>query len=281
MAGKLGIGDLAAMGLGNVGIGPLNVGNVLDTVDFVKRAWASIGVPSSFAPTVDLEELDKRIADLKAVEQWLTVNMSMLQGTIQALEIQRGTIATLKAFGAPVAAAAPATQAIASALARAARPQAAASEPTAPGAALPAFGVAAPAAEPPRRAQPARRKGRGAATPEPAAFADPGLSPTAWWNLLQSQFNQVAAAALSGVGLTRAEAATSKAGGKAGGKSREKAREHGRQREPGREPEDGPGKAHRAARTGVPHARRATGAGAPAQTAAGAGGKRRSGARKD
>jgi hypothetical protein len=254
MAGKLGIGDLAAMGLGNVGIGPLNVGNVLDTVDFVKRAWASIGVPSSFAPTVDLEELDKRIADLKAVEQWLTVNMNMLQGTIQALEIQRGTIATLKAFGAPVAAAAPATQAIASALARAAQPQG-----LPPGAAAPSAAVAAPAPAPdgesPRRSKPARRKGRGAAAPEPAAFADPGLSPSAWWNLLQSQFNQVAAAALSGVGLPRPEAAASQA--------REK---------PAR------GKPRRPARAGAP--RRADGADGPAGATA-VGGRRGAGGRKD
>ena len=257
MAGKLGIGDLAAMGLGNVGIGPLNVGNVLDTVDFVKRAWASIGVPSSFAPTVDLEELDKRIADLKAVEQWLTVNMNMLQGTIQALEIQRGTIATLKAFGAPVAAAAPATQAIAAALARAARPPAAM-----PGAATPvaASEATAPAVQPQRRAKPARRKGRGAATPEPAAFADPGLSPSAWWNLLQSQFNQVAAAALSGVGLPRPEVAASQAREKQAG-----------QKPARKEP-------RRPARTGAPRARRAGGADVPAEAA---GGRRGSGARKD
>lgn len=260
MAGKLGIGDLAAMGLGNVGIGPLNVGNVLDTVDFVKRAWASIGVPSSFAPTVDLEELDKRIADLKAVEQWLTVNMNMLQGTIQALEIQRGTIATLKAFGAPVAAAAPATQAIAAALARAARPPAAM-----PGAATPvaASEATAPAVQSQRRAKPARRKGRGAATPEPAAFADPGLSPSAWWNLLQSQFNQVAAAALSGVGLPRPEAGASQAREK---RTREK---------PARE------KSRRAARAGAARARRADGADVPAGATTAANGRRGSGGRKD
>lgn len=262
MAGKLGIGDLAAMGLGNVGIGPLNVGNVLDTVDFVKRAWASIGVPSSFAPTVDLEELDKRIADLKAVEQWLTVNMNMLQGTIQALEIQRGTIATLKAFGAPVAAAAPATQAIASALARAAQPQG-----LPPGAAAPSAAVAAPAPAPdgesPRRSKPARRKGRGAAAPEPAAFADPGLSPSAWWNLLQSQFNQVAAAALSGVGLPRPEAGASQAREK---RTREK---------PARE------KSRRPSRAGTPRARRADGADVLAGATAAAGGRRGSGGRKD
>lgn len=173
MAGKLGIGDLAAMGLGNVGIGPLNVGNVLDTVEFVKRAWASIGVPSSFAPTVDLEELDKRIADLKAVEQWLTVNMNMLQGTIQALEIQRGTIATLKAIGAPMAAAA---------------------------------GLRV-------SPEPGTNEAGVGATPLP--FTDPGLSPGAWWNLLQNQFNQVAAAALSGVGLPKSRSGGSAARAKA------------------------------------------------------------------
>lgn len=211
MTGKLGIGDLAAMGLGNVGIGPLKVGNVLDTVDFVKKAWTSLGIPSGFTPTLDLEELDKRIADLKTVEQWLTLNMNMLQGTIQALEIQRGTIATLKAFGAPLDSAAPAAQAIVSALSRAAPPD---GQPGAASAA--ASGVrtnagdedsAPTAAGRAKRAPSSHRKGRGAAAPATGAAADPGLSPSAWWNLLQSQFNQVAAAALSGVGLSGSEPA--------------------------------------------------------------------------
>ncbi|MCZ7560919.1 MAG: hypothetical protein M5U30_13305 [Burkholderiaceae bacterium] len=214
MTGKLGIGDLAAMGLGNVGIGPLNVGNVLDTVDFVKKAWTSFGVPSGFTPTLDLEELDKRIADLKAVEQWLTLNMTMLQGTIQALEIQRGTIATLKAFGAPVEAAAPAApaaQAIASVLGGAAPPDGRlGTAPAATGAAGANAGGEGGARAAPggtKRARPSRREERGAKAPAAGALADPGLSPSAWWNLLQSQFNQVAAAALSGVGLSGANPA--------------------------------------------------------------------------
>jgi pimeloyl-ACP methyl ester carboxylesterase len=41
---------------------------------------------------------DARIADLKAVEQWLNVNQSMLHNTIQGLEIQRGTLAAIRAF---------------------------------------------------------------------------------------------------------------------------------------------------------------------------------------
>jgi len=213
MTGKLGIGDLAAMGLGNVGIGPLNVGNVLDTVDFVKKAWTSFGVPSGFTPTLDLEELDKRIADLKAVEQWLTLNMTMLQGTIQALEIQRGTIATLKAFGAPVEAAAPAAQAIASVLGGVAPPDGRlGTAPAATGAAGANAGGEGGAQAAPggtKRARPSRRKEHGAKAPAAGALADPGLSPSAWWNLLQSQFNQVAAAALSGVGLSGAESGAS------------------------------------------------------------------------
>lgn len=208
MADKPGIGDLAAMGLANVGIGPLKVGNVLDTVEFVKRAWTSVGMPAGLTPTLDLEELDKRITDLKAVEQWLTLNMSMLQGTIQALEIQRTTIATLRAFGAPLEAAAPAAQAIASALGRAASSgdragAAGASTAAAPAGDAPAAGTTKPAA----RARAPRRKEETRSTAAAGGFADPGLSPTAWWNLLQNQFNQVAAAALSGVGLSAPEPA--------------------------------------------------------------------------
>jgi len=213
MAGKLGIGDLAAMGLGNVGLGPLKVGNVLDTVDFVRKAWTAFGMPSGFTPTLDLEELDKRIADLKAVEQWLTLNMNMLQGTIQALEIQRGTIATLKAFGAPLDSAAPAAQAIVSALSRSVPPD---GQPGAAPAATSRVhtnaddeGSAVAAAGRTKRASPPRDKERGATAPATGAAADPGLSPSAWWNLLQSQFNQVAAAALSGVGLSESESAAS------------------------------------------------------------------------
>ncbi|MEJ2767374.1 PhaM family polyhydroxyalkanoate granule multifunctional regulatory protein [Mycetohabitans sp. B46] len=47
-----------------------------------------------------VEELDKRITDLRTVEQWLKLNLSMLQSTIQALQVQRSTLATLHAFGA-------------------------------------------------------------------------------------------------------------------------------------------------------------------------------------
>src|SRR5476649_2093474 len=52
------------------------------------------------APLTNVEELDKRIKDMRAVEQWLKLNLYMLQSAIQALEVQRATLATLRAFGA-------------------------------------------------------------------------------------------------------------------------------------------------------------------------------------
>jgi uncharacterized membrane-anchored protein YhcB (DUF1043 family) len=47
-------------------------------------------------PTLDIEELDKRIKDLKSVESWLSLNLNILQTTIQGLEVQRATLNTLQ-----------------------------------------------------------------------------------------------------------------------------------------------------------------------------------------
>jgi hypothetical protein len=71
-----------------------------DPFEFLKKSWAGINaLPKSITPTFDIEELDKRITDMKAVENWLQLNLSMLQGTIKTMEIQRGTLATLKDLG--------------------------------------------------------------------------------------------------------------------------------------------------------------------------------------
>jgi hypothetical protein len=44
------------------------------------------------------EELERKIAELKSVENWLKLNLSMLSSTIQGMEVQLATIATLKSF---------------------------------------------------------------------------------------------------------------------------------------------------------------------------------------
>ena len=51
---------------------------------------------SWIAPTINVEELDKRIQELKAVQFWLDQNAAALKATIQALEVQKMTLATLK-----------------------------------------------------------------------------------------------------------------------------------------------------------------------------------------
>jgi hypothetical protein len=48
------------------------------------------------APTLNVEELDKRIQELKAVLFWLDQNSTALKATVQALEVQKMTLATLK-----------------------------------------------------------------------------------------------------------------------------------------------------------------------------------------
>lgn len=73
--------------------------NVNDPLAFVKKLWGDMQLPGMVTPTLSVDELDKQIKDLKTVESWLVVNMNMLKGTIQALEVQRATIAALKTMG--------------------------------------------------------------------------------------------------------------------------------------------------------------------------------------
>lgn len=49
-------------------------------------------------PPMSIEELDKRITDLKAVYSWLNLNMNLLQNTIQTMEMQRNALSALNAF---------------------------------------------------------------------------------------------------------------------------------------------------------------------------------------
>jgi hypothetical protein len=57
------------------------------------------GIPSLaswVAPTLSVEEVDKRIQELKTVQYWLEQNGHALKATIQALEVQKMTLSTLR-----------------------------------------------------------------------------------------------------------------------------------------------------------------------------------------
>src|SRR3982751_7103177 len=64
-----------------------------------KNAGSALpGIGQWVAPTLDPAELDKRIGELRTVQYWLEQNARMLAATIQALEVQRMTLSTLKSM---------------------------------------------------------------------------------------------------------------------------------------------------------------------------------------
>ena len=75
--------------------------NTNDPLGFMRNMWGKMGfnLPGMVTPTFDVEELDKRIKDMKAVEGWLRMNLSMLQMTIQGLEMQRSTVSAVQTMG--------------------------------------------------------------------------------------------------------------------------------------------------------------------------------------
>jgi hypothetical protein len=70
-----------------------------DPLEFVRGMWSRMGfsLPGMVTPTLDVDELDKRIGDMRAVEGWLKMNLSMLQMAIQGLDVQRAAIAAVRA----------------------------------------------------------------------------------------------------------------------------------------------------------------------------------------
>jgi len=167
--------------------------------DMLEKMWRMMQVPglggtpggpssmmsSMMAPMTNIEDLDKRITDMRAVEQWLKLNLSMLQSAIQALEVQRATLATLKAFGA---------------FAKTSMEQAAAptvTNPFGPTAVDPHPAASAESAEPAASAESANPSSNDNAGAGAAAAAAGQIDPTVWWNLLQTQFNQIAGMALA------------------------------------------------------------------------------------
>ena len=76
---------------------PTPFSNLVPGFDFlqnlVKNAGSALpGIGQWVAPTIDPEELDKRIKELRTIQFWLEQNGRMLDATIQAMEVQRMTL---------------------------------------------------------------------------------------------------------------------------------------------------------------------------------------------
>ena len=173
-----------------------------DTLEFVKNLWGGMQIPGTMpgmpplpGAGMSVEDLDKKIADLKAVEAWLTLNQNMLHGTIQALEIQRGTLATLKAMGDSMAQAMGQTKVSESSVAPFAQFFAQMAQTATPAAPTPPTPTPTP---PPPPAPDAAQ-----AAPDAAGAAMPAA--VAWWNLLQDQVRHAVASTIPAEGAAAAD----------------------------------------------------------------------------
>ncbi|MBA2963008.1 MULTISPECIES: PhaM family polyhydroxyalkanoate granule multifunctional regulatory protein [Ramlibacter] len=152
------------------------------------------------APTLSVEELDKRITDMKAVHFWLDQNSKALGATIQALEVQKMTLATLQGMNLSMAEVANALRT--NAADAVAGMQKAASTPAA------APKEASAAAHAPR-AKPAESPAA-SRSDKPAGSV---IDPLQWWGALTQQFQQIATDALNDAARHTAVDAASGMGG--------------------------------------------------------------------
>jgi hypothetical protein len=153
--------------------------------DFLKNltpgggATASSAAPGWVAPTLDPEELEKRIQELKTVQFWLEQNTNALKATIQALEVQKMTLSTLQGMNVNMADLAKAFTAKMPDLNAGSEAKAAEEKTETPSAAS------------------------STATNKPEASAAdkeaPAVDPMQWWGSLTQQFQNIAAAAVKDV----------------------------------------------------------------------------------
>jgi hypothetical protein len=139
----------------------------------VKNAGSALpSIGQWVAPTLNPEELEKRIEELRTVQFWLEQNARMLGATIQALEVQRMTLSTLKTMNVQMT---DLRDSLKLKTPDAAEPSPAASAPPAKSA----------------------RRGKGGGATAAAVGAPAGVvDPMQWWGALTKQFTQLAATAM-------------------------------------------------------------------------------------
>ena len=74
-----------------------------DWLEFMQKMWnpMSFPMPGMAMPTVSVEEVGKKIAELKAVETWLTIQVGLLQMTIKTLEMQKAALESMTSGAKP------------------------------------------------------------------------------------------------------------------------------------------------------------------------------------
>lgn len=191
-----------------------------DTLGFMKNLWAGVKMPGMTMPSLSVEDINKQITDLKTVETWLGLNMSMLRASIQALEVQSATLTALQSMGKTVGEsmgsmekAMGAAMDVAGSMAGFNPLHAAASTDTPGTGSAPAAGASGAAADSTFNFAPPTADKPPAPDAEPevekptaqpdghagdmAAAAAPFVNPAAWWGMLQDQFKQAVGKAMA------------------------------------------------------------------------------------
>ena len=179
---------------------PTGFGKFVPGFDFLQNLakGASSNIPqmpnlsSWVAPTINVEELEKRVDELKAVQFWLEQNSRALAATIQALEVQKMTLATLKGMNFSMGDVANAfklktADTVMDGVHKAGETLASAAQAVS-GVAHRVSDMAAP--EPAAHAAPAKKSKAAAA--QAASMVDP----MQWWGALTQQFQQIATDAM-------------------------------------------------------------------------------------
>jgi hypothetical protein len=151
------------------------------------------------APTLNVEELEKRIGELKAVHFWLDQNSKALGATIQALEVQKMTLATLQGMNFNMGDVANALKLKTAETVTHGIEKAASAAGTVAGVA----GAARRHAPDQADAKAGGKSGNGAAP----------VDPLQWWGALTQQFQEIAANAMKDVAQKTTAGAAKKATG--------------------------------------------------------------------
>ena len=95
-----------------------------DALEFMQRMWNPLGIPipgfaapaAPVAPAaagmpfphpaamfaaLDPAEIDRKIAELKVIENWLTMSVNMMQMSIKTMELQKASLEALRAGQMP------------------------------------------------------------------------------------------------------------------------------------------------------------------------------------
>ncbi len=196
--------DPSAFGFGQFVPGFDFLKNLTQSAAQVRPATGAMpGMASWVAPTLSIEEIDKRIQELKAVQFWLDQNATALKASIQAMEVQKMTLSTLQSMNVNMADLAkaftgkpPSTH---SPTRDAAAPEAASAPKSSLFTAKPEPQTATEASS-----QTAVDQGSSNADPDQVPAADAAaqsaVDPMQWWNALTQQFQAIASTALKDVG---------------------------------------------------------------------------------